>query len=245
MGTSPPTVVTLGEGAVTSTEQMTISGMVDLSAPPKSLTINGMAVTWDSSGFYSTVVKLTSGANAIQVDSVDQNDIASGVSRKVTLNSQAPRVQFVSPRSNSEMFTTQVVTLSGTVDSDATLVLKLNGVERAVTSSAGTFSATLSGLASGDNSVVVTATRDGLSGSAVLRLVGLTMDHSGDVTNDRVVDIVDALMALRHVSGIAPLDAAAVTRCDVAPIVNGYSRPDEVCDLMDVLWILRRTVGLN
>lgn len=241
----PPTVVTLRDGAMTSDNLLAVSGMVSVSPAPKSLTVKGEAVSWDSAGTYSTVVKLSPGGNVIQVTAIDQNNKATGVSRTIFLNVDAPKVQFTSPPPTGKMYTTQELTLNGTMDSDAVVTVKLNGVARTVSSAGGTFSTTLSGLTVGDNSVVATVTRDGLSSSAVMRLVGMSALHSGDVNSDGVVDIVDVLQALHHVVRSAPLDAAAVVRCDVAPIVRGVSTPDGICDMADVLWMLRRTVGLN
>ena len=243
MGTSVPSVITLDDGSMTSDGKLTVSGTIDLTSPPGSLTVNGVAVNWDLAGHFTTVLQLTPGSNLIQVTALDQNQIASGISRTVYYNSLAPKVKFVSPANNDTLVITQAFTVSGTVDSDAALTLRLNGVDRALSKAGGNFSATLSGIYSGDNSVVATATRGGLSSSTVIRLIGVATLHSGDVNNDGVVGLADAQLVYLYAIGLKPpsMDDAAIVRCDVAgPGVDGVAIPipDGKCDMSDFNWLM-------
>jgi hypothetical protein len=69
-------------------------------------------------------------------------------------------------------------------------------------------------------------------------------DTSGDMTGDGVVDITDALRAMRVVAGAISPTAADIAHADVAPLVNGQPRPDGRIDIGDVVVILRKAVGL-
>ena len=246
IGTSVPSVITLDDGSMTSDGKLTVSGTIDLTSPPTLLTVNGVAVTWDLEGhFTAPLIQLTPGSNLIQVTALDQNQIASGISRTVYYNSLAPKVKFVSPANNDKVVITQAFTVSGTVDSDAALTLRLNGVNHALSNAGGTFSATLNGIYSGDNSVVATATRGGLSSSTVIRLIGVTTLHSGDVNNDGVVDLSDAQLVYMYARGYKSLDDAAIVRCDVAPVVDGVATPDGKCDMTDFDWLMGHITALK
>jgi len=63
----------------------------------------------------------------------------------------------------------------------------------------------------------------------------------GDINNDGVVDMADALLAQRHVSGLITLDSTQIARGDVAPV----GAPDGILDIADVLVIMRKAMGLQ
>ena len=86
--------------------------------------------------------------------------------------------------------------------------------------------------------VTKTATKDvTISKQAVLSILG-------DINDDNVVDIGDALMALRIAVGLIPKDSKYLTKGDVAPLVAGRPQPDGVITVADALTILRVCVGL-
>ena len=65
-------------------------------------------------------------------------------------------------------------------------------------------------------------------------------------SGDAIVDIADALTALKIAVGMIPNPTPAqITAADVAPIVNGVPQPDGVIDIRDVVVILRKAVGLT
>ena len=67
---------------------------------------------------------------------------------------------------------------------------------------------------------------------------------TGDCNGDGVVDVGDALMALRIAVNLVPMDPAYLANGDVAPLVNGKPQPDGTIDVGDALLILRKCVHL-
>jgi uncharacterized repeat protein (TIGR02543 family) len=66
----------------------------------------------------------------------------------------------------------------------------------------------------------------------------------GDINMDGVVDVADALLALRAAIGVQSVSSAQKSHGDVAPLSSGVPHPDEVIDIGDVVVILRKAVGL-
>jgi alpha-tubulin suppressor-like RCC1 family protein len=66
----------------------------------------------------------------------------------------------------------------------------------------------------------------------------------GDLNQNGVVDIADALIALRITVGLVPPTADNMILGDVAPLVNGVIVPNGAIDIADALQILRKVVGL-
>lgn len=67
---------------------------------------------------------------------------------------------------------------------------------------------------------------------------------SGDLTGDGVVDVADALKALRIAAGLDTIAPPDLNSGDVAPLVSGTPAPDGVINLGDVVVLLRKAVGL-
>ncbi len=68
--------------------------------------------------------------------------------------------------------------------------------------------------------------------------------HTGDINGDGVIDIVDALLALKATVGAIQLSAAEVTRGDVGPLVSNVSVGDGKIDIEDSILLLRKSIGL-
>lgn len=66
----------------------------------------------------------------------------------------------------------------------------------------------------------------------------------GDLNGDGTVAMIDALIALRIVVGLASASPTQLASGDVAPLVQGRPAPDGVIDVGDVVVILRKAVGL-
>jgi len=66
----------------------------------------------------------------------------------------------------------------------------------------------------------------------------------GDLNQNGVVDLGDALQALRIVVGLVPQTADDLILGDVTPQINGVIVPDGSIDLTDALQILRKVVGI-
>lgn len=69
--------------------------------------------------------------------------------------------------------------------------------------------------------------------------------RSGDVDGNGIVDIKDAFKMLRLALGLDAPTPEHKLRGDVAPLLNGTSKPDGVMDVFDVVYILEKTVGLR
>lgn len=62
----------------------------------------------------------------------------------------------------------------------------------------------------------------------------------GDLDGSSDVTVVDALLALKMVAGMIPVD---LHHADVAPLIDGLRRPNGTLDIGDVVVILRKAVG--
>ncbi|NVO00459.1 MAG: hypothetical protein HXX17_14160 [Geobacteraceae bacterium] len=69
--------------------------------------------------------------------------------------------------------------------------------------------------------------------------------RSGDINCDGVVDIIDALLAIRTGVGLTQLTTAEIVRGDVGPLANSVSVGDGRIDIEDSILILRKAVGLG
>lgn len=69
--------------------------------------------------------------------------------------------------------------------------------------------------------------------------------RNGDVNGDGKVDIKDALKLLRVALSLDATTPEIMLRGDVAPLLNGVSRPDGVLDVFDVVYVLEKIVGLR
>lgn len=69
--------------------------------------------------------------------------------------------------------------------------------------------------------------------------------RNGDVDGSGKVDIKDAFKMLRLALGLDVITPEHKLRGDVAPLLNGVSKPDGVLDVFDVVYILEKSVGLR
>ncbi len=69
--------------------------------------------------------------------------------------------------------------------------------------------------------------------------------HTGDINGDGVVDIVDALLALKAGAGLMSLSPVELTRGDVGPLVLGVPVGNGTVDIEDTMLILRKATGLG
>ncbi len=65
----------------------------------------------------------------------------------------------------------------------------------------------------------------------------------GDINNDGIVDVADALLALQIAVDNVHVSPQQLLRGDVAPLINGVSVPNGVIDAGDAIVILFKTVG--
>jgi hypothetical protein len=78
---------------------------------------------------------------------------------------------------------------------------------------------------------------------AVANIYGPAPPADGDVSFDCTVDVADVLLATQGANGQRALNAAQVTRADVAPLSGGVPTPDGNVDAADVLLILEKSLG--
>jgi Glucodextranase, domain B len=69
--------------------------------------------------------------------------------------------------------------------------------------------------------------------------------RNGNVTGSGKVDIKDALKLLKLALSLDATTPEQMLRGDVAPVVNGVSKPDGVLDVFDVIYVLEKSVGLR
>jgi hypothetical protein len=67
----------------------------------------------------------------------------------------------------------------------------------------------------------------------------------GDVDDDGVVRLADALRVMRHVAGTESLTLSQRFACDVAGGSPNILTPDGVCDFVDAVMILRKAYRLT
>jgi hypothetical protein len=105
------------------------------------------------------------------------------------------------------------------------------------------WSCDITGLASGVNTVTVVAL-DFVFNVTTVRGDITRILPDGNFKGTGVVDITDALKALRIAVGLIQPTVTDVLHGDVAPLVNGLPTQNGQIDIADALLILRKTVGL-
>ncbi|MBK5276202.1 MAG: hypothetical protein JJE30_14285 [Desulfuromonadales bacterium] len=96
----------------------------------------------------------------------------------------------------------------------------------------------------GDNTFGQLGDRTNINRNAPVLVAQAGFLPKGDLNQNGVVDIADALIALRIASLIIQPTADDLILGDIAPVVNGVSVPNGVIDIVDALLILRKVVGL-
>jgi len=140
-------------------------------------------------------------------------------------------------------------TISGTVELGSTPSISVDtsatvGPVRTVPGSGiSTWSCVITGLAGGANTVTVIAL-DGLFNTSTVSGVITRVLRDGNFKGSGIVDISDALKALRFSVSLEQPTATDMIHGDVAPLVNGLPTQNDRIDIADALLILRKTVGL-
>jgi hypothetical protein len=138
--------------------------------------------------------------------------------------------------------------ITGTKEAGATVQVTVNGVPvpaNQVTTTDTTWSTSVAGLASGANTISVTANDLAGGVTTVTGTVTLALPSGIIVAGETAISVADALKALRIAIGLVTPTAAELASGDVAPLVNGLPAPDGKIDVADALVILRKVVGLE
>ncbi len=172
---TPPTLTisALADGSVTRDNTLNITGSATGINGIKTLTINDTAVTLAGDGSFSQAYSLTTGANSVTTVATDNAGLAAADSRTITLDQTAPTLTVTAPPDNSKI-NKSFVDVTGTVDENSTVDLKVNnGSTQSATMNGTSFSSTVN-LAAGINTIDITATD----------LAGNTANAKRTVTSD-------------------------------------------------------------
>jgi hypothetical protein len=175
------------------------------------------------------------GVNLVTVTSTDQNG-STTLNVSLTLDTAVPTLTLGAVTSPTRS-TGQIV--SGTVEAGITPDVKVSSaaVVGPVTLAGTTWSAQLTLLASGPNTVTVTAADP--AGNIATQTASILVTGDGIFNGTRVPDVSDALRALRMAVGLITPTAADLIHGDVAPL----GAPNGKIDISDALLIMRNVVG--
>ncbi|MBJ6723318.1 MBG domain-containing protein [Geomesophilobacter sediminis] len=206
-------------------------------------TLQPLAV--DASGSFAASGTLVQGVNTIRVIATRDGQ-TSQVKRSVALVPGGPEISINDP--GCDVRTEQPsVMLKGTASGTApiTLLLEVNGTSYHPAVTGGTFQQAIALDTAGEYRVKATVTDgNGSTGFARRNLIRADL-ILGDLNGDGLVDVADAALVLRMALGLAPVTDAARARADLAPVLDGVSKPDGNIDVGDVLVLLRKIVGLT
>lgn len=177
------------------------------------------------------------GTYPIQVIATDAAGNSTISTRTITYDKTPPKLTV--NKSNAY----QPARLSGTVEPDATVLVKEGSVVLATAAiSDATWSVDL-GTATYDPAALRIFAYDAADNSTAL---GLTYQFpDGDVDGNGTVTMADALTSIRLVVNNGAPTAAQLAHGDIGPLVNGKPNPNGTIDLVDALLILRKAVGLK
>lgn len=153
------TVSTLANNTTTTNATLNVAGTVsDSGSGVKSLTVNGTAATISKDGTFSAAITLVDGINTLTTVATDNVNNPATDTRMITLDRTAPGLTIAQPADNG-ITGKNFVEITGNVD-DANSAVSArinNGAATKATMSGTSFSATLN-LASGLNTIYITAT---------------------------------------------------------------------------------------
>ncbi|QWV92175.1 hypothetical protein KP004_13195 [Geomonas oryzisoli] len=233
------------DDSVTDAADCAVSGTV---TPGSAVTmaVNGAALRdlAAGAGSFTASAILAEGVNTIEL-SAELDGRSSRVKRSVTFTPRAPALSVTDPVQDVRTEAVSV-TIRGAAGNTAagTVQVEAGGTVFTPEVVAGVFRQQLP-LALGENRITVSASSsDGTTSVAHRNLVRIER-IGGDLDGNGSVDIRDAWQLMRISLGAETADAAALAHGDLAPVVNGVSRPDGVIDVGDLLVLLRKIVGLQ
>ncbi len=160
---------TLADGAITNNATLNISGTVSDSGGVASLKVNNTTATI-TNGTFSYAVTMQAGANTITTVAADILGNTTTDTRSITLDITAPILTVSAPADNS-MTAQSLATITGTINETSTVTVTLNtGTPVNATITGSRYSAAIT-LASGINSITITATDLAGNSSSAVRTV--------------------------------------------------------------------------
>lgn len=195
-----------------------------------------VAVTVTDGSFTLATTFASEGSHAITLTATDAAGNVSRVTRTVIYDGTPPALTL------DAVSTPYPSTLSGTVEAGATVTVEdRNGSAGKVTMGAGTWSAALE-LGGYDADSLAVRAADAAGNSTVRSLVVNVPD--GDVNGDGKVTMHDALLALRIFTQQTTPTVSHLAHGDIGPLYQGKARPNGMIDLVDVLLIMRKALGM-
>jgi predicted outer membrane repeat protein len=236
------------DGITTQQESITVTGTFSANTTVTARVNGGSAQTAVQSGADFTVtVSLATGMNTIELTATDFSNARSSVKLTIIYNPAGINLAITSPA--RDMSTDlRTFTLTGTVSSDHPPVgvsIAFEGETYTPQVTGGAFRQELSLTAEKSFPIVVTATDANARIAVAQRNVIFSMTASGDMNGDGVVDIADALLAMKASVNLMTPTADELKWGDVAPLVNGVPEPDGKIDIEDAMLILRKAAGLT
>ncbi|MBU7005691.1 S-layer homology domain-containing protein [Phosphitispora fastidiosa] len=208
------TVSTPVDDAVVTTNSIAVTGYVTNATI---LRINGVSVSFGSSGFFSyTVRNLSEGTNSIRISATSSSGYTSNTYLSVHYDPDAVRpVIHISSHDDNEQVYAASQSISGTLTDADSLDVKLNWVTDIpyVPNGSGGFTADVT-LVPGDNVIVFTAGNSGLTITETLHLTYTKSSLISDVTVNGidVNDYITTTTGSVSLAGVAPnADSVAVT----------------------------------
>lgn len=146
------TVASPVDGSVTSAGTLTVSGTAGVN---NTVLVNGVTAQM-SEGNWTALVNLVSGINTIEIKATDLGGASSTIKRTITSKPAGPEVAVTLP--TQDYATSQAnVSVTGTASAGSTLTASVNGVERTVALSNGTYGFTVDLPSEGVYTVAVKA----------------------------------------------------------------------------------------
>jgi len=195
---------------------------------------------------FSITFNLFPGLNTLIITATDLAGTTATVKRSVVYDSTRPGLVITDPAQDITSFSATLL-LSGEVSdalSAVTVSITMDGNSFTPQLVNGVFQQQLTFDAAQQYAITVTATDKAGNSSTVQRNVIYALVSSGDVNNNGIVDVSDALQALRIAVGLITPTAAELSAGDVSPQIGGRPAPDGKIDISDALMILRKVVGL-
>ena len=234
----PPVLTLSPVTAMTNLASQTLSGTVSDAGAPA--TLNGN--TWSY-----VIPSLVNGDNSLTITAEDLSGNRSSVTSSILLDTVAPAVT-ISPITSPTLSSWQIIngTVSDAVAGIASLSIKIgNGIPQPVTFSGNVWSHRIADLpVTPSSATTITLTALDAAGNLsqpasapIQRLLAC------DINGDSTVAIEDALFAMQMGVGLASPSENQLRVGDIAPIVNGVSRPDGVINTGDAVVILGIIAG--
>ena len=210
---------------LTAAAKTTVSGNAKGAGVTAALNGSPLPINFDpATGSFDVAVTLpTDGTYVLVVTTTDVFGASSRVFRTIVNKTGSPKLAVTLQSSTA---------VAGTGEAGSTVFVRDaagNIIGSAPVTAAGTWSISLSGATPPLNIYALDAAGNN--------------SRNGNIAGSGTVDLVDALKALKASVGAERPTADELLRGDVAPLVNGISRPDGKIDIDDVMLILMKVVG--